>query len=246
MSESDIEIVEDRLRRFAASPDDQDWPDVLRRAGAAPRGRTGSTAAPRRNVRLVLALAGIVIVAAVVAVAALHTGRGSQPVSKGLGHHSRALTGATIQLAGYRFRTPAGFERSSTCDTSPSESGPAPVPRIATAASAEGGCVDGGIAILSGTGGAAAILAHIPSSAEPVTVGGYHGYFLSHASPDGPVDPEKMALYVYIPGAAGPRHLEYVVLFSKGLTEEQLVAVAQSGLPASPTSTTQTCTQNCG
>ena len=120
------------------------------------------------------------------------------------------------------------------------------MPRIATAASAEGGCVDGGIATLASTGGAAAILAHIPSNAEPVAVGSYQGYFLSHAPPDGPVDPEKTALYVYIPGAAGLRHLEYVVLFAKGLTEEQLVAVAQSGLPASPPSTTQTCTQNCG
>jgi hypothetical protein len=261
MSES--VAIEERLRRFTASPDDRDWSDVLRRAGAVPKGRTGSTSAPRRNVRLVLTLVGIVIVAAVVAVAALKVDRGTQPVGSGTqpvskvgGHHSHALTGATIQLAGYRFRTPAGFKRSSTCDTSPSDSGPPPIPRIATAASAEGGCVDGGIAILVGTGGPGAILAHIPSYAEPVAVGSYHGYFLSHAPPDGCAVPAgtttpchvpvKMALYVNIPGAAGPRHLKYVVLYAQGLTEDQLIAVAQSGLPASPPPTRQTCTQNCG
>jgi hypothetical protein len=55
-----------------------------------------------------------------------------------------------------------------------------------------------------------------------------------------------MALYVYIPHAAGPRQLRYVVLDAEGLTEDHLIAVARSGLPALPTSTTQTCTQNCG
>jgi hypothetical protein len=252
---SEIETVEERLRRFAESPDDRDWPGVLRRAGAATRGLDGSTSAPRRHVRLVLALAAIMIIAAVVAVAVANTGRGSQSVSKGPGHQSRALTGATIELAGYRFRTPAGFKRSSgTCDTSPFDSGPPPVPRIAAAASAEGGCVDGGIAILASTGGPGAILAHIPSSAEPVAVGGYQAYFLAQMPTDGcavtPLTPTpcghapvKMGLYVNIPGAAGPRHEEYVVLLARGLTEDQLIAVAESGLP--PTSTTETCTQNC-
>jgi hypothetical protein len=42
---SEIEIVEERLRRFAACRDDRDWFDVLRRAGVAPSGRA---AAPRR------------------------------------------------------------------------------------------------------------------------------------------------------------------------------------------------------
>jgi hypothetical protein len=119
------------------------------------------------------------------------------------------------------------------------------IQRISAAAAAEGGCVDGGIAIDKSNKGPAQILAHIPSDAEPVAVGSYQGYFLADAPPDGPVDPGKMALYVYIPGAAGPGHLEYLVLFAKGLTEEQLIAAARSALPTSPTSTTQ-CTQNCG
>src|SRR5262249_35792798 len=76
-----------------------------------PRTRSSSL---RRNVRLMLALAGIVIVAVVVAVATLKIGSGTEPASKGIGHHPRGLTGATIQLAGYRFRTPTGFKRSSS------------------------------------------------------------------------------------------------------------------------------------
>lgn len=249
---SEIEIIEQRLRRFAASPDDQDWPDVLRRAGAASRRRTGPTLAPRRNLRLVLALAGIVVVAAVVAAAALHLGRGSKPMSNGVGQHSRALTGATIQLAGFRFRTPAGFKRSSsTCGAAPSGSGPAtPLQRASAAASAEGGCVDGGMLTT--------VIAYTPPHAEPVAVGSYQGYFLSHPPGDGchvsPLTPTGcgrdqanapgMALYVNLPGAASSRHFEYLVLFAQGLTEDQLIAVAQSGLPALPPSTT--CTQNCG
>jgi hypothetical protein len=138
-----------------------------------------------------------------------------------------------------------GFKRSSgTCDTPPSAI--TLVRRASAAPSAEGGCVDGGIATLSSNRGPAAILGHIPSNAEPVAVGGYQGYFLSHAPPDGPVDPGKTALYVYIPGAAGPGHVEYLVLDAKGLTQKQLIAAAQSALPTSPTSTTQTCTENCG
>jgi hypothetical protein len=120
------------------------------------------------------------------------------------------------------------------------------IQRVSAAAAAEGGCVDGGIAIDKSNKGPAQILAHIPSDAEPVAVGSYQGYFLADAPPDGPVDPKELLLYVYIPGAADPGHLEYLVLNAKGLTEEQLIAAAKSALPTSPTSTTQACTQNCG
>lgn len=253
---SEIEIVEERLRRFAASPDERDWPDVLRRADAASRGRPASTSAPRRNVRLVVALAGIVVVSAVVAVAAVRIGGGTQPVSKRVGHHSHALTGATIQLAGYRFRTPAGFKGSSgAC----ADSGPL-LRGFSSAASAEGGCIYGGILTLESTGAPSAILAHIPAKVEPVAVGDYQGYFLAHAPPDSgchPTPPSTqpcsnpppvgdMALYVFIPHAAGPGQLRYVVLYAEGLTEYQLIEVARSGLPSLSTSTTPTCTENCG
>ena len=238
---SEIEMVEERLRRLAASPDERDWPDVLRRAGVASRGRTGSRSSRRRNGRLVLAVAGVVVVAVVVAVAALRIGSGTRPVSKGAGHHSRGLRGATIQLAGYRFRTPTGFKRSSSpCgDAGPLLQG------FSAAASAQGGCIYGGIATLAGGGGPTAIVAHIPAKVEPVAIGDYRGYFLTHAPPDSgchatppstepcsqPQTQGDMALYVYIPHAAGPRQLRYVVLYAEGLTEEQLIAVAQSGLP---------------
>jgi hypothetical protein len=120
------------------------------------------------------------------------------------------------------------------------------IQRIAAATEAEGGCVDGGIAIDKTNKAPSPASAGIPSGAEPVAVGNYQGYFLAHAQPDGPVDPEKMALYVYLPGAAGPGHFEYLVLLGKGLTEEQLIAAVRSVLPTSPTSTTKVCAQDCG
>jgi hypothetical protein len=119
------------------------------------------------------------------------------------------------------------------------------IQRISAAAAAEGGCVDGGLSISPGNREPAPSSVGIPPRAEPVAVGSYQGYFLAHAQPDGPVDPEKMLLYVYLPGAGGAGHVEYVDLSAKGLTEEQLIAAVRSVLPALPTSTTQTCTQNC-
>jgi hypothetical protein len=216
---SEIETLGARLRRFAASPDDRDWPDVLRRGGAAPWERTGPTPAVRRNIRPVLALAGIVVVAAVIAVAALKTGRDTQPRSTIAGHGKQALTGAEIELAGHRFRTPAGFKATSReCDAMPLGPGLWTVIHgSAAAASAEGGCVEGGIATLASTAGPTAILAGIPRSAEPVAVGDYQAYFLAHAPSDGcaadpgnsrpcPPPVDKTDLYVYIPDAGGPRH----------------------------------------
>ena len=174
-----------------------------------------------------------------------------------------AVLGAVLAVAllpGYRFRPPAGLKTSSrTCDVIRSGPGLWTVLHgAAAAASAEGGCVDGGIANLVSTRGPASVLAGIPSYATPVAVGRYQGYFLSHMPGDGcavspispgPCDPNppvKMGLYVFVPNAAGPRHSVYVTLFSTGLTENQLIASALSGLRGSPPSTTQTCTQNCG
>jgi hypothetical protein len=248
---SEIETLGERLRRFAASPDDQDWPDVLRRGGAAPPRHTGSTPGSRRNIRFVLALGGIVVSAAVVAVAALETGRDTRPLSNG--HRLHGLTGATIHLAGYQFRTPAGFKTSSrACDAMPSGPGLWTVIHgVAAAASAEGGCVDGGIAALASSAGPKPIRAGIPRSAEPVAVGDYQGYFLAHAPPDGcavsPTSPPpcpppqaKSLLYVYLPDASGAGHSVYVVLLAQGLTKDQLIAVAESGLQKLPPPSTTT------
>jgi hypothetical protein len=212
---------------------------ILERILASPR--TGPTLAMRRYARPARALAGIAVVATVVALATLEIGRGRQSVTKGSAH---GLTGAAIQLAGYRFRTPAGFKTSSSpCGRAAAGSGPVTVLRgISAAASTEGGCVEGGILTTNSP--------YTPPRSQPVAVGNYRGYFLAHAPGDGchttPLTPKPcgrdqatgthgegegdMALYVDIPDAAGPPQSTYLVLFAQGLTEDQLIAVAESGL----------------
>jgi hypothetical protein len=181
--------------------------------------RTASIPVVRRKAQVVLALACALVVATAVAAGLLESGGESHPLSKGVGHGKQALTGAEIQLAGHRFRTPAGFKTSTTaCDAMPSGPGLWTVIHgVAAAASAEGGCVEGGVATLVSTAGPTAVLAHIPRSAEPVAVGDYQAYFLAHAPSDGcaadpgnsrpcPPPVDKTDLYVYIPDAGGPRH----------------------------------------
>jgi hypothetical protein len=122
---------------------------------------------------------------------------------------------------------------------------------VAVAASAEGGCVEGGIATIASSGKPKPTLAGIPPSVEPVSVGEYQGYFLAHAPSDGcaanpgnsrpcPPPVDKALLYVYLPAAAGPRHSVFLVLLSQGLTKDQLIAVAESGLQALPPSSATT------
>jgi len=215
--------------------------------------RTASIPVARRKGRVVMALAGALVVAAAVAAGLLQGGGGSQPVSKDVGHGKQALTGAEIQLAGHRFRTPAGFKTSSTaCDAMPSGPGLWTVIHgVAVAASAEGGCVEGGIATLASGGKPKPTLAGIPPPAEPVSVGDYQAYFLAHAPSDGcaanpgnsrpcPPPVDKALLYVYLPAAAGPGHSVFVVLLSQGLTKDQLIAVAESGLQSLPPASTTT------
>jgi hypothetical protein len=50
----------------------------------------------------------------------------------------------------------------------------------------------------------------------------------------------KTDLYVYVPDAGGPRHSVYVELLAQGLTKDQLIAVAESGLQELPPSSTTT------
>jgi hypothetical protein len=176
---------------------------------------------PRRRVAFLLV--GVVLAAAVVAVALV--GRGNRPASpSSRGHHQLALTGATIQLSGYRFRTPAGFKSStSTCGAPATAAGnPRTITNgFAAAASADGGCVEAAYLIAPSTAGGS-----IPVDAQPVDVGQYQGYFVPQDSSGG------SALYVELPKAGGSsgNHV-YLVLLSQGLTEDQLIAVAQSGLP---------------
>jgi hypothetical protein len=69
----------------------------------------------------------------------------------------------------------------------------------------------------------------VPAGTEPVDVGAYRGHLASQG------DPQRLTLYVDLP-ALGDISQD-VVLFAHGLTTDQLVAVAESGLPATPSAT---------
>lgn len=166
----------------------------------------------RRRHRTALVLVCATAVAAAIAFGAFAIGRG------GAGHHPQGLTGAAIQLAGYRFRTPAGFTRSSSsCSNFGPGNGFGINPRAnawSSAGSADGGCVAASmLGMRSGS--------PIPSDAVALDVGGYQGY-LVRGSP--------LVLYVYAPPLDS--NTPYLVLTAKGVTQEQLVAIALSGLPA--------------
>lgn len=177
---------------------------------------------------LMLALVAVVVLAAVAVVAALATGNGYRSSIGPAGHHHPlALSGAKIEIAGYHFRTPAGFTASNTA-CAPGETNSESTRfrnGFSAAASADGGCVEAAYVI---TGNDAI---PTPGLAEvaPVAVGNLGGYYVPGDSPG------ESTLYVALPKPASPyvANPVYLVLFAQGLTEDQLIAVAQSGLPGS-------------
>jgi hypothetical protein len=172
--------------------------------------------------RLRLALVGVAVVAVAAVVAAIDIGH-SAP--RGTGNQHVALNGAKLQLAGYHFRTPAGFTASSTACASAHRTGqPTTMQNFAAAASADGGCVEAFV-MISSSGSA------VPADATPVDVGSYQGYITTDDSS------QQLRLYVELPPLGGDFDWQAVVLFSQGLTTDQLIAVAQSGLPATPSAT---------
>lgn len=183
---------------------------ILERILAVPR-----VTVPRRSRRrrLAVVLVGVAVLAAALATIELVQGGGSAASSR------HGLTGATISLAGYHFRTPAGFQDSS------SSCGPSATDRFSAAASADGGCVEA--FFLISTRGSA-----VPAGATPVDVGAYQGYLVA------PDSSRRTTLYVElpIPGGADIKW-QAVLLESQGLTSDQLVAIAKSGLPATPSGT---------
>jgi hypothetical protein len=184
--------------------------------------RPAVRAAGRR--RPAFLLAGVAVLVAAAAVASLEISGGSRPTTKAGGLHG-ALSGAKIELAGYRFRTPAGFKPStSSCapasDETPVRNG------FAAAASADGGCVEAA-ALIAANGSA------IPADSRPVDVGAYQAWLVSQ-------DTGESTLYVELPNATGDQRSAYLVLFARGLTQDQLIAVAESGLPTLPLRPTTT------
>jgi hypothetical protein len=198
------------LGRTESFVDPSEQEQILQRILAADRPRAARRGRLPRRRRTALVLVVLALAAAVVAVASL--GHGNRPAAVSHGPHFFHLSGATIQLAGYRFRTPAGFKPATACGSVLDGTGN----RFSAAASADGGCVEGFYAI--STSGSM-----IPQGATSVDVGSYQGYFVAQ---DGS---GKSALYVVLPKAG--EYWTALLLSSEGLTEDQLVAVAESGLP---------------
>lgn len=183
---------------------------ILGRIVSTPR-PAAPTRQPSGLRRAVVLAAVAVLAAAALAATELHQ-RGGSPALGG-----QRLTGAALSLAGYRFRTPAGFEDSSV------SCGPSATDRFAAAASADGGCVEAFFMLSSGGSPL------VPAGAEPVGVGAYQGHLVSQG------DPQWLVLYVDLPELGDTS--QDVVIRAQGLTAEQLVAVAESGLPATPSAT---------
>jgi len=214
-------------------PVDAEEKRILERILASPR-RTGI----RRRRRASLVLAGVAVLAAAGIAAALEVGNSPQSTPQASAHHRVALTGARIELDGYTFRTPAGYKKSSApCQVSKLSPGSGiqswqKIPLSGSwSASADGGCIQA--VLLDGSSVVAA-------GATPVAVGPYKGFLATSPATQGAA---QAVLFVEIPAASGDH---YLALIANGLTSDQLVAIAESGLPTSIPPTTTTCTENCG
>jgi hypothetical protein len=197
---------------------------ILERILASSRPRAAGRRRMTRRRRAAYVLVGATLAGVVVAAASIGHGHPSSISPPARIHPPLPLSGARIALAGYHFRTPAGFKRSaSSCAPAPTAGRPTTVLNgFAAAASTAGGCVEAAYLIAAKDVGGNVI----PAAAVPVDVGRYQGYFLAAGGGAG-----DDTLYVDLPDAGGPRNLAYLVLLGRGLTEQQLIAVAVSGLP---------------
>lgn len=163
----------------------------------------------RRPFALVL-VAAAVVAAAIAALAAGVFGHSTSPTARTGGNHAVALTGPRIQLAGYHFRTPAGFQDSST------PCGGGATGSFSAAASADGGCVEAFFMLNTGKYA-------IAPDARPIEVAGTQGFLVRGS--------DSLTLYAPLPQQG--EYSPYLMLVGKGLTADQLVAIAESGLPSS-------------
>lgn len=124
-----------------------------------------------------------------------------------------------FQLAGYSLSLPTGYHAvSQNCPalTLPQDVnvgvrtlGQSP---YAAAASATGACIE--VIVAAGS------LATPPTGAQLVQVGPYQGYLVTN--------PDNIELYVGLPAAEGQHAL---ILYASGMSPDDLIAVAESGLP---------------
>jgi hypothetical protein len=157
----------------------------------------------RRPISASLVAAGLIAVAGISAWMAVD--RSSAPSSRG--YHRVALTGARLELAGYNFKTPAGFvDSNSSCE-------PGATGRFSAAASADGGCVSAYFVF----GPGASVIA---PDAQPIDVAGEQGFLVTGG--------DSLTLYAPLPKMGEDN--QYLMLIGKGLTADELVAIAESGL----------------
>jgi hypothetical protein len=173
-----------------------------------------SAARRRRPIALALVAVGLIAIAATSAWISME--RGSTPAAKTGRHHHIALTGARIQLAGYHFETPAGFEAGSgsTCWYAASARPGVPSGSLAEAAAADGGCLEAFFMLDTGQYA-------ISPDAQPIDVAGAQGFLVTGS--------DSLRLYVPLPKAGVDN--AYLMLVGQNLTADELVAIAESGLP---------------
>jgi hypothetical protein len=153
------------------------------------------------------------------------SGGGHSPIAQSTSTTHQRETGpaarTTMRLASYSFQLPAGYQTiASQCAVLPpgvTSTIPAAIPlagqnALAAAASTNGGCIE---ALL------AAGPAIIPTGAKTVHVGPYQGYLTSGTA-------NHVVLYVAMPAARGHHDL---ILVTRGLSADQVVAIADSSLP---------------
>lgn len=182
---------------------------ILASDPGAPLARRGSRSRMRGATLAALAV-GIAAVVSFALVAGWPSAR-----TEGRQHSQVGLSRRTIALAGYTFRLPAGYRRS-THACVPVKSTPGQpmtvVYAVRAAAAAEGGCLN--VTLTAGS-------PPIPPGAEAVVVGPFNGFLVSAGA-------GEQTLYLEIPVASGGN---YLVLSAQGLTPAQLLAVARSGFP---------------
>jgi hypothetical protein len=195
---------------------------------------------PRRPRRYLIGIAGVAASAIIVVGALAFVGGGrSAPTHAVLGHgpvatHPTTGSGrdarATIRLASYSFNLPSGYRPvHNSCGVSWLSQRPrmSYVGATSFAHSTNGGCVAAFLA--------AGVVAQRPAASRPVRVGQYQGFVVSGSG-------SAVVLYVEIP-AAGTDHA--LVLIANGLTADQVIAIAASGLHSS-IGAHLSCTSGCG
>jgi hypothetical protein len=190
--------------------------------------------ARRTRRRIGAALTSVIVAVAAIAIMLSNLPTSGAPRQAGLPGVGKS--GAVLELASYRFDLPRGFApKDSGCaglSAPPSQAGSgvaihngqvtSPVTVLQSkraAASAEGGCVELGLDAGANV---------VPTGAASIDVGSYRGYVVMGS--DG-----TLTLYVTLACSTACQAVtdqsHYLVLASEGLTQQQLIAIASSGLP---------------